>query len=77
MVSVQSLKEERLISWPKVVGYIGDIENHLEELFSTKKKLRSKDIENEEAEKSATNSIVLFHENLTKFLKYCNIRTLT
>jgi hypothetical protein len=58
MESVQSSKEEKLIPWPKVVGYIGDIENHLEELFSTKKKLRSKDIENVEAEMSATNSIL-------------------
>ena len=46
------------IAWAKVVGYIGDIENHFEELSLTKKKLLKKDIENEEAEEKATASIV-------------------
>jgi hypothetical protein len=50
MVSVQSSIEVKHIPWAKVLGQIGDIENHLEELYSAKKKLRLKDIENEEAE---------------------------
>ena len=33
MVSVKSSKEEKIIPWPKVLAYIGDIENHLDELF--------------------------------------------
>ena len=77
MVSVQSSKEEKHITWVKVLSHISDIENHLEELYSTKKNRRVKDIENEDAEKSATKSVLKLYENLTKFLKYCNIRALT
>ena len=58
MVSVQSSNQENHIPWAKVIGYIGDIENHLEELFTIKKKLCLKDIENEEADKSGTALIV-------------------
>ena len=77
MASVKSSNEEKPIPWVKALGHIWDIENHLEELYTIKKKLREKDIENEEADMSGTALIVKFHEKLTMFLKSLNIRTLT
>jgi phage-related minor tail protein len=53
---------------------MGDLDSHLEELLARKKKFRQGDIENEEAERLNTTSIVQFHEKLTKFLKSCNIK---
>jgi hypothetical protein len=40
MVSVQSSKEEKQLPWKKVKYYIGEIDDHIEELNITKKKLR-------------------------------------
>jgi hypothetical protein len=53
---------------------MGDLDSHLEELLARKKKFRQGDIENEEAERFSTTSIVQFHEKLTKFLKSSNIK---
>ena len=53
---------------------MGDLDSHLEEFLARKKKFRQGDIENEEAERLSTTSIVQFHEKLTKFLKSSNIK---
>jgi hypothetical protein len=58
MESALSSKQDKNIAWAKIQGYIGDVENHLDELISRKRKLRSCEIENEEAEKLNTISIV-------------------
>lgn len=52
------MESDKNIAWTKIQGYIVDVENHLEELYLRKKKLRSFDIENEEAEKLNTISII-------------------
>ena len=46
-------------------------------MLKTRKQLRNDAITNEEAEKYNTTLILDFHEKLTKFLQYCNIRILT
>jgi uncharacterized coiled-coil protein SlyX len=58
MESAQSSRQEKTIALAKMQGYIADLENHLDELTARKKKVRSSEIENEEAEKLNTISIV-------------------
>ena len=62
------------IPWETIQVYVGDLDGHLEQLLSNKKKFRQGDIENDEAEKLSTSSIIQFHDKLTKFLKSCNIK---
>ena len=62
------------IPWETIQGYIGDLDGHLEQLLANKKKFRQGDIENDEAKKFGTSSIIQFHDKLTKFLKSCNIK---
>ena len=65
------------ITWKQIESYIEDVDIHHEKLLKIRKDLRKDDIEVEDAEKLNTVAILDFHEKLTKFLQYCNIRILT
>jgi hypothetical protein len=41
------------------------------------RKARRNEIEDPEAEKMNTQSLLIFHEKLTNFLRFCNIRILS
>jgi hypothetical protein len=75
MLGIQS--SEPVVSLESIMDYISDVEKHHNELTATQKKVRKDEIDEREAEKQNTHCLILFHEKLTLFLKYNNIRILT
>ncbi len=65
------------MSLQSIKTYFNDVEKHQDELTEIQRKLRKNEIEDQEAERQNTLSLLNFHEKLTNFLKYCNIRILT
>ena len=63
-----------MISLKSIKTYFNDVEQHQDELTEIQRKLRKNEIEDQEAERQNTSSLLNFHEKLTNFLKYCNIR---
>jgi hypothetical protein len=68
---------EKVISLDSIKTYFIDVEKHQDELIQIQRKERKNEIEEHEAERQNTQCLLLFHEKLTNFLKYCNIRILT
>ena len=57
-----------------ISAYIKDLKKHLKELSNREQEVVSQKLRESEAEKQNINSLLAFHENLTKFLKQFNIR---
>ena len=72
-----SQQSEPVVSLESIMSYINDVDKHHNELTITQKKVRKDEIDEREAEKQNTQCLLLFHEKLTNFLKYNNIRILT
>jgi hypothetical protein len=65
------------MTWEQIESYIKDVDAHNEKLLRVRRNMRNDDIQVKEAEKLNTLAILDFHEKLTKFLQYCNIKILT
>jgi hypothetical protein len=68
---------QKVIPLERIPTYINDLKKHMKELTIRELDVLSKDLEESVAEKQNTESLLAFHENLTKFLNYCNIRIQT
>jgi hypothetical protein len=67
----------KVIPLERITTYINDLKKHLKELSKRELEVSCQEIEEPVAEKQNTESLLAFHENLTKFLNYCNIRIQT
>jgi preprotein translocase subunit SecA len=72
-----SSSNKKVISLEKTATYINDLKKHLKELSSREFKVLESELEESVADKQNTESILAFHENITKLLNYCNIRIQT
>ena len=68
---------QKIIPLERIPTYINDLKKHMKELTIRELDVLSKDLEESVAEKQNTESLLAFHENLTKFLNYCNIKIQT
>jgi preprotein translocase subunit SecA len=71
------MASKKFIPLEKISTYISDLKNHLKELTKRELKVSCQELEEPLAEKQNTESLLAFHENLTNFLNYCNIRIQT
>jgi hypothetical protein len=68
---------QKVVPLERIPTYLNDLKKHLKELTKRELEVSCQEIEEPVAEKQNTESLLAFHENLTKFLNYCNIRIQT
>ena len=68
---------QKVIPLEKISTYLNDLKKHLKELTKRELEVSCQELEESVAEKQNAESLLGFHENLTKFLSYCNIRIQT
>jgi hypothetical protein len=68
---------QKVIPLEKISTYINDLKKHVKDLSKREVEVNCHELEESVAEKQNTESLLAFHENLTKFLNYCNIRIQT
>ena len=69
--------DAQIISMQSLAAYKTDLDNHLSELSARQRKVNFFEISEREAEKHNAESLLLFHEKLTNFLRFCNVRIIT
>ncbi len=73
---MQGALPESVVSLDSIKTYFIDVEKHQDDLTQIQRKVRRNEIEESEAERQNTQCLLHFHEKLTNFLKYCNVRIL-